>query len=305
MDGLLAEINAKRKELETDVQAGPSKKYMRRAEVEAAKEEEDRRRRDKLRKEREEREAAKAAKARSDVSGVVLSSPLPSRCYGVNVVQAADNGCGCVLIQADSARNTSLARLAASPAPGSMGGTPEPSSSSSVVEKETFNISPEECIRRLRSKGQPIRLFGETDKDRRLRLRALELLEERGGGRENEFRKTVADLERGRAEKEAAGVGAGSGSGNASAGAKSGGGGGGKEEKKVEVGLIDMGLVKTDPNKLYPLIYYALKVSRNSVRSGTRARKVARLRNGKSGWTRDQVRTASTTRTGLTRTEGS
>jgi hypothetical protein len=72
MDGLLAEINAKRKELESDVQAGPSKKYMRRAEVEAAKEEEDRRRRDKLRKEREEREAAKAAKARSDVSGVEL-----------------------------------------------------------------------------------------------------------------------------------------------------------------------------------------------------------------------------------------
>lgn len=70
MDGLLAEINAKRKELESDVQAGPSKKYMRRAEVEAAKEEEDRRRRDKLRKEREEREAAKAAKARSDVSDV-------------------------------------------------------------------------------------------------------------------------------------------------------------------------------------------------------------------------------------------
>jgi hypothetical protein len=181
----------------------------------------------------------------------------------VSVVQAADDGC--LLMQADSARNTSLARLAASPAPGSTGGTPEPSSSSSVV-KETFNISPEECIRRLRSKGQPIRLFGETDKDRRLRLRALELLEERGGGRENEFRKTVADLERGRAEKEAAGVGAGSGSGNPSAGKN---GGGGKEEKKVEVGLIDMGLVKTDPNKLYPLIYYALKVGRNTARSGT------------------------------------
>lgn len=180
----------------------------------------------------------------------------------MSVVRAADDGY--LLIQADSARTTSLARLAASPAPGSTGGTPEPSSSSSVV-KETFNISPEECIRRLRSKGQPIRLFGETDKDRRLRLRALELLEERGGGRENEFRKTVADLERGRAEKEAAGVGAGSGSGAASAGKT----GGAKEEKKVEVGLIDMGLVKTDPNKLYPLIYYALKVGRNSVCSGT------------------------------------
>lgn len=35
----------------------------------------------------------------------------------------------------------------------------------------------------------------------------------------------------------------------------------GKEEKRKEVGIIDLSLVKTDPNKLYPLIYYALKVS--------------------------------------------
>lgn len=44
---------------------------------------------------------------------------------------------------------------------------------------DTFNISPEEVVRRLRAKGQPIRLFGESDKDRKTRLRALELIEER------------------------------------------------------------------------------------------------------------------------------
>ena len=33
-------------------------------------------------------------------------------------------------------------------------------------------------MKRLRQKGEPVRLFGETDRDRRLRLRALELLEE-------------------------------------------------------------------------------------------------------------------------------
>ena len=50
---------------------------------------------------------------------------------------------------------------------------------SSPAPESTFNISNEETIRRLRAKGQPIRLFGESDKDRRLRLRALELIEEK------------------------------------------------------------------------------------------------------------------------------
>ena len=44
---------------------------------------------------------------------------------------------------------------------------------------ETFNITREEVIRRLRAKRQPIRLFGETDKQCKIRLRALELMEER------------------------------------------------------------------------------------------------------------------------------
>lgn len=44
---------------------------------------------------------------------------------------------------------------------------------------EVFSISREEVIRRLRSKGQPIRLFAETDKECKIRLRALELMEER------------------------------------------------------------------------------------------------------------------------------
>lgn len=33
-----------------------------------------------------------------------------------------------------------------------------------------------------------------------------------------------------------------------------------KEEKRVDVGVLDLGLIKEDPNKLYPVIYYALKV---------------------------------------------
>lgn len=110
-----------------------------------------------------------------------------------------------------------------------------------------FNISSEETTRRLRAKGQPIRLFGETDKDRRLRLRALELIEERGGDKvagQNDFRKALEDVE-------------------------------GEEKRKLERGgaatkskgkarefadtQVDLALVKTDPSKLYPIIYAALK----------------------------------------------
>lgn len=49
---------------------------------------------------------------------------------------------------------------------------------SNVDAVERFVISNEEATKRLRQKGEPIRLFGETDKDRRQRLRTLEILEE-------------------------------------------------------------------------------------------------------------------------------
>ena len=46
-------------------------------------------------------------------------------------------------------------------------------SSGSLNPESAYNLSNEETIRRLRLKGQPIRLFGEADRERRLRLRAL------------------------------------------------------------------------------------------------------------------------------------
>ncbi|TDL25463.1 Prp18-domain-containing protein [Rickenella mellea] len=108
-----------------------------------------------------------------------------------------------------------------------------------------FNISNDEATRRLRMKGQPIRLFGETDKDRRLRLRALELIEEKGHerpGGQNDFKKALEDVETREREMKAKG----------------------KEKKKDEseadgTALIDLDMIKTAPDKLYPLIYYALK----------------------------------------------
>jgi pre-mRNA-splicing factor 18 len=111
--------------------------------------------------------------------------------------------------------------------------------------ESAFNISNEETVRRLRAKGQPISLFGESDKDRRLRLRALELIEERDSERQgghNDFKKALEDVES--VEKELQ---------------SKNGKGKKKEGESVNVGVLDLNLVKTDPDKLYPLIYYALK----------------------------------------------
>ena len=126
-----------------------------------------------------------------------------------------------------------------SPTPGREAGSPAPETG--------FNISNEEAVRRLRQKGQPIRLFGETDRERRLRLRALELIEERGHDRhggQNDFKKALEDVEQNELEMKAKG----------------------KEKKKDDsdsasngMTLIDLSLLKTNPDKLYPLIYYALK----------------------------------------------
>jgi pre-mRNA-splicing factor 18 len=118
------------------------------------------------------------------------------------------------------------------------------------AERTVFNISNDETIRRLRAKGQPIRLFGESDKDRRLRLRALELIEEREparAGGQNDFRRALEDVELAEREKKAGAAPA-------------------QEKGKRKAGTpdaagaeIDLALVKSDPDKLYPLIHYALK----------------------------------------------
>ncbi|KAJ2230404.1 hypothetical protein H4R99_003235 [Coemansia sp. RSA 1722] len=58
-------------------------------------------------------------------------------------------------------------------------------------------IGSEEIIKRLRARGEPIRLFGESDEARRKRLRHLELSEEKTDGQQNEFRKVLAQVEAG------------------------------------------------------------------------------------------------------------
>lgn len=226
MDALKAEIALKRKAFDVPASSGRPSKYMRKGDIDRIKEEQERKARDeKEAKEREvraEEQAEKAAKA-----------GVSRRCYSLtSTVQLIYNGEQTPLRSAtDSPRPDGL-KLTDSP-------TPDPQSA-------TFNISNEEAVRRLRAKGQPIRLFSESDRDRCLRLRALELIEEkeheRHGG-QNDFKKALEDVET-RAQKEMA----------EKAKKK-----GGKEAKDGSVEMLDLGLVKSDPDKLYPLIYYALK----------------------------------------------
>ncbi|KAB5589850.1 Pre-mRNA-splicing factor [Ceratobasidium theobromae] len=126
---------------------------------------------------------------------------------------------------------------------------------------EAFNISNEEAIRRLRQKGQPIRLFAETDRERRLRLRALELIEERGerGSSQNVFKKALEQME-GTLDKEEIERRA----GHVDKGKQPGDEGATKADTPKpaaaeENTIIDLALIKSNPDKLYPLIYYALK----------------------------------------------
>eukprot|EP00833_Pecoramyces_ruminatium_P012859 jgi/Orpsp1_1/1186891/evm.model.d7180000053926.1 len=58
------------------------------------------------------------------------------------------------------------------------------------------NISQDEVIKRLRSHGEPIRYFGETDQERIVRLRHLEAAEEKTEGQQNEFMHAMEDTDR-------------------------------------------------------------------------------------------------------------
>ncbi|GAA5830425.1 hypothetical protein JCM3766R1_002713 [Sporobolomyces carnicolor] len=163
---------------------------------------------------------------------------------------------------------------AASPASGAA--TPTTSAAAAagggaIIEAgETFNVSNDEAVRRLRKIGQPIRLFAETDKERRLRLKALELIEERTEGQRNDFARAMEGQELGierekektktkkpkpdvvaQTEKPATSVATKPDSGQEAEK---------KEPKpKDEEVLVDLDLVKTNPHKVYPQIYHALK----------------------------------------------
>ncbi|OLY83924.1 Pre-mRNA-splicing factor 18, partial [Smittium mucronatum] len=64
-------------------------------------------------------------------------------------------------------------------------------------ELEAYNIPEAEIVRRLRARNEPIRMFAETNKQRKLRLRTLELMDEKTEGQRNDFMKAFDDIESG------------------------------------------------------------------------------------------------------------
>ncbi|KAG6816204.1 hypothetical protein H0H87_007753 [Tephrocybe sp. NHM501043] len=208
MDALRAEINSKRKAIQDDPAIARPTKYMRRGDIERLKEEA------KALEQKEKEEAKQCEEAAKALSR--KEKLIPSR-------SATNSPHPSAIVDDETSNN----------------GTPVPESS-------LFNISNKETVRRLRAKGQPIRLFGESDKERRLRLRALELIEEKGHerqGGQNDFKKALEDVEN--VEKELQ--------------KKNNKGKKKDDSEQAASGVLDLGLVKSDPDKLYPLIYYALK----------------------------------------------
>lgn len=224
MEALKTLVADKRKAIEDD--NGSSQrpaKYLRRGEIERLKEEA------KAREEEERMEREEAARLEAEAKNAVAAKPtivsfLPSRLSQILILK----------VRGEQGPSRSITK------------SPLPSGSNSPLPDSTFNISEKETIRRLRAKGQPIRLFAESDKDRRLRLRALELIEEKGSerqGGQNDFKKALEDVENVERELQ----------NKNNKGKKRG------EAEQASTGVLDLGLVKSDPDKLYPLIYYALK----------------------------------------------
>jgi len=267
MDFLKQEIASKKRALDhiasatsnqspsaSDSDQPPPSKYIRRAEL------------DRLRDEEEQRERARKEQDRKE------------RLYGAaKRVAAKEHQTGTTLLPPSAAAGDK-SRSASAGAEDAAGAAVEQS------KPEAFNVSNDECVRRLRRIGQPIRLFAESDKDRRLRLRALELIEERTEGQRNDFMRAMEGQEIG---LELAEVARRSNAGSAAAAAvKDKGKGretlkdgsatatpepaagpaveasGEKKEPKPkdEDVLVDLDLVRSNPHKVYPQIYHALKV---------------------------------------------
>ncbi|TIA86903.1 hypothetical protein E3P99_03534 [Wallemia hederae] len=152
----------------------------------------------------------------------------------------------------------------------------------SPTSSKDFDISDDDCIHRLRAKSEPIRLFGESDKERRLRLRALELLHSSAAsskGQQNDLHKALEGI--GQAELQQLDSTA------APASAST------KVYTEEEL-LITWQMIKVDKDRLYATIYKWLK---NMLRlwENSLAQRPEEVRRSKQGQltTANQVQTAN------------
>lgn len=219
MEGLLAEIQKKKV---TELSVGDKEeKYLSRGEKERLRKEAEQAEREKREAEREARQKRKADDAEEERAKKMRKEASFWKCSRANR-------------QAENSRSAAAAAVADS-------------------NEDRYAISPEECTRRLRLFGEPVRYFGETDAERKKRLKKLELeSESRGGLKQNDFKKAKEDLDRREQERRARGEVSGTSSPMPSSKSE-------EKAKQYTSELLDLELIKTDFNKLHPIIFWNFK----------------------------------------------
>ncbi|KAF9902482.1 mRNA splicing protein prp18 [Linnemannia zychae] len=231
MDLIEAQLAKKRAAVES-APGGAKKKYIRRGDLEKQREQEYLAEQERERKAKEEKERQKELeqeaqrKEKLATAAAATGSPASSSAVGT---PNADSPSSTPTIH-DQPTDDVAAAAAASAA--------------------TFNIAPEEVVRRLRARGHPIRLFAETDQARKIRLRALELVEDRSEGQRNDFMRAMENAETG-LHLEA--LGQQGGSSTKEKKSKS------TPAKEVDTNEISVDLIQKDMDKLYVLIYTYFK----------------------------------------------
>ncbi|KAL2919653.1 hypothetical protein HK105_200567 [Polyrhizophydium stewartii] len=175
MDLLKAELERKRKQLESASAALP-KKYIKRSELEKLKSQE-----------------SKAA----DGSGASTAAAAAAG----NAARATPEARASRSASPESGAATA-AQPAAAAGKGSPGKAANPDPDAELDESmvHLLHLGEEETIKRLRARGQPIRLFGETNHQRLARLRRVESAEERSEGQRNDFKDLLQAADKGLAE---------------------------------------------------------------------------------------------------------
>ncbi|KAJ3019178.1 mRNA splicing protein prp18 [Thoreauomyces humboldtii] len=158
---------------------GP-KKYLKRGELEKQREEQYRIEQEKLEQSRRERQArrdAEVAIARGGATAGTNSGTTssPNRNASTAESRKADSAAG---------KNQDGGETA--------GPHDDDDNADGSNEAVDYDIAESELVRRFRAREQPIRLFGETNKQRMRRLRLVEGSEERTEGQRNDFRAAMA-----------------------------------------------------------------------------------------------------------------
>ncbi|KAG0257146.1 mRNA splicing protein prp18 [Actinomortierella ambigua] len=257
MDLLEASLNKKRSALEAN--GGTKKKYIRRADLEKQRQEEYQAEQERLRLEKEEKERRR--KEEEDAEDK-RRKRIASKSQSPDGDSTPDSGSSTPgTTGTTTTNNNSGSSATGGKKIGDGEGNDLDAAMAMVAAEEasagSLNIPPEEVIRRLRARGQPIRLFGETDQQRKIRLRALELVEDRSEGQRNDFMRALENAET-ELHLEVLGQTADS-SGSKKKDKNKEKAGGDQESKQLDTSEISIKLIQKDQDKLYVLLYTYFK----------------------------------------------